>query len=77
METASKAALKKDLSELSKLPIFFEIYENGEIGNIYLANEESMFSVNFKKGIINLFQLKKSEESGKPIKEVIVLCFSL
>lgn len=72
VETASKAALKKDLSELSKLPIFFEIYENGEIGNIYLANEESMFSVNFKKGIINLFQLKKSEESGKPIKELDV-----
>nr|AYP74776.1 microsomal triglyceride transfer protein [Sepioteuthis lessoniana] len=72
VESASKAALKKDFSELSKFPIFFEIQENGEIGNIYLANTESMFSVNFKKGIINIFQLKMSEVSGHPIKELDV-----
>lgn len=72
VESASRAVLKKDLSEFSKFPIFFEIHENGQIGNIYLANADSISSVNFKKGIINLFQLQTVEDSSKPVRELDV-----
>ncbi|CAI9725121.1 triglyceride transfer large subunit-like [Octopus vulgaris] len=54
----------KYIKRLQKFPIFFEIHENGEVTNLYMAATDSIFSTNFKKGIINLFQLKTSEETS-------------
>ena len=42
-----------------KYPAYFLLSHNNTIDEIYVANQDPVFSVNIKKGIIALFQFSK------------------
>ncbi|GAB1608498.1 triglyceride transfer large subunit-like [Argonauta hians] len=67
LKTDKETKTSRYIKLLEKFPIFFELNENGAVGNLYMAATDSIFSTNFKKGIINLFQVKESEKTSKEL----------
>lgn len=61
LSSVSRPDLKNALKTLLKHPLYFEL-SDGSIGRVFGPDVESVFSSNFKKGIISLFQLQ--EENG-------------
>ena len=52
-----------DLSAHIKKPIKFK-YRNGMVDGVYVIKDDARFSVNIKKGIINLFHVDMNGEKN-------------
>jgi len=70
LASETRSGEQREMRSLGHHPTYFQ-WENGRVVRVFLSDDDSTFTSNIKKGLINMFQLKLDTEQHS---EVTWLC---
>ena len=75
LQSVLRPTMSKQLKGLPRLPIFFQ-WEDGRVGRVFAAGDDSTLAVNIKKGIVSLFQLQVEDGTHDEVYSKICTCMN-